>query len=109
MKSWTDDPVGTVAPLAGCALVTLLLGFPVTPETVSPAFCSADVAAETESPDTFGTVVVGGPVETVTVTVEPNGAWAPLAGVVEITSPEGTVVLDCGLCAALRPTAWSAA
>ena len=39
-------------------------------------------------PMTLGTATVGGPVETVTVTAEPKGAMAPLAGLVEMTMPE---------------------
>ena len=51
--------------------VTLLLGLPDTPDTLSPSCCKALVACDTESPMTLGTVVVGGPVDTVTVTADP--------------------------------------
>ena len=71
MKSWMDDPVGTDVPTDGCVPVTLLFGLPETPETLSPACCNALVACATESWITSGTVVIGGPVDTFTVTAEP--------------------------------------
>jgi hypothetical protein len=83
--SWTEDPTGTDAPEAGVEPLTGLLGLPVTPDTLSPAAWSAAVACCTESPPKLGTCTVGGPVDTVTVTVEPYGAEAPLAGLVEMT------------------------
>ncbi len=51
--------------------LTLLLGLPDTPETLRPCPCRAVVAWATVSPMTLGTVVVGGPVETLTATAEP--------------------------------------
>ena len=51
--------------------VTVPFGLPCTPDTVSPSSWSVSVACVTVSPQTFGTVVVGGPFETVTVTVDP--------------------------------------
>ena len=49
----------------------MLVGLPDTPDTLSPAAWSALVACVTVSWITLGTVVVGGPVETLTVTVDP--------------------------------------
>ncbi len=109
MKIWTDEPVGTVDPTEGCVPLTLLLGLPDTPETVRPCACRADVACDTVSPMTLGTVVVGGPVEMLTATADPYGACAPLAGDVDMTCPDGTVVLDSLFCVAVRPTACNAA
>ena len=71
MKSWTAEPVGTVEPIEGWVPTTFLLGSPLTPETLNPAFCMAAVASWMLSPFTFGTCVVGGPVDTFTVTAEP--------------------------------------
>src|SRR5580700_1020710 len=105
----TADPVGTVAPVGGSLPLAGLLGSPLTPATVRPAPWRVAVACAMVSPMTLGTATVGGPVETVTVTAEPNGAMAPLAGLVEMTMPEVIVVLDSGSCVAVRPTACSAA
>jgi hypothetical protein len=71
VKSWTAEPVGTVEPMEGCVPTTLRDGSPETPDTLNPAFCIALVAAWMLSPFTSGTVVVGGPVDTFTVTAEP--------------------------------------
>ena len=71
--------------------------------------CMADSAAATLSWYTLGTSTSGGPVETVTVTVEPYGALAPGAGEVEITSPLATVVEVAVAWVAARPTALRAA
>ena len=66
-----DEPVGTVDPTEGWVPLTALLGLPDTPETLRPCACKAVVACATVSPMTLGTVVVGGPVETLTATAEP--------------------------------------
>src|ERR1700722_1904798 len=95
--------------MEGWVPTTLFCGLPDTPPGVRPAASSAFVAWLTVSPLTLGTVVVGGPVDTVTVTAEPKGAAAPLAGVVEITSPAATVVDVALACVAVSPTAWRAA
>ena len=71
VKICTDELVGTVEPTDGWVPLTALLGLPDTPETLSPSCCSTLVAWVTVSPMTLGTVVVGGPVETLTVTAEP--------------------------------------
>ena len=54
VKSWTDEPVGTVEPIDGWVPVTLLLGLPDTPETLSPAACSAVVACAHRVTDDVG-------------------------------------------------------
>src|ERR1700732_3281404 len=100
----TADPVGTVLPVAGSVPLAIVLGSPLTPAPWRVAVACAMV-----SPMTLGTATVGGPVETVTVTADPKGAMAPLAGLVEMNMPEAIVVLDCGASVAVRPTAWSAA
>jgi hypothetical protein len=71
VKSWTDEPVGTVEPTEGWVPTTLCDGSPETPDTLNPCCCKAEVACCTESLLTSGTVVVGGPVDTFTVTAEP--------------------------------------
>jgi hypothetical protein len=110
VKSWTCEPVGTVDPTDGCVPTTFLAGSPLTPETLSPTPCNVVVAWETDMPTTLeGMVVVGGPVETLTVTAEPNAAGAPLAGFVEMTWPFGVDVDDSAFCVADSPTAASAA
>ena len=53
--------------------------------------------------------MVGGPVDTMTVTVAPKAAEMPAAGDVEMTSPVATVVEVLLACAAVSPTALSAA
>ncbi len=58
-------------PVAGTVPVTVPVGLPWTPDTVSPSPCRVVVACGTVSSRTLGTVVVGGPVDTVTVTVDP--------------------------------------
>src|ERR1700733_1684820 len=105
----TADPVGTVAPVAGSVPLAILVGSPLTPATARPALWRVVVAWAMVIPMTLGTATVGGPVETVTVTAEPKGAMAPLAGLVEMTMPDAIVVLDSGSWVAVRPTAWSAA
>ena len=47
-------------------------------------------------PITFGMLTCCGPVETLTVTVEPGGTFVPAAGSVPITLPGATVLLGCG-------------
>ena len=67
----TDEPVGTVVPVGGTACPGRAVGIALHPGTSSPAACSVVVACDTVSPITLGTWIVGGPVDTVTVTVEP--------------------------------------
>ncbi len=72
MKIWTDEPVGTVDPTEGWVPLTMLLGLPGHTRDAEPGRSAATlVACDTVSPMTLGTCVVGGPVETLTVTVEP--------------------------------------
>src|ERR1700722_13113552 len=95
--------------MEGWVPITFCDGLPDTPDTLRPAAVIAVVACCTVSWITLGTVVVGGPVETFTVTVDPKGACAPLAGDVEISWPFGTVALDSLFWVAASPTACSAA
>ena len=67
----TDDPAFTVELVGGSVPAAVPLGLPCTPDTVNPWFCSAVVACDTDKPMTLGTVTVGGPLDTRTVTVDP--------------------------------------
>src|SRR3954466_7858662 len=74
--------------------VTVVLDAVVTAPTVSSAFVIAVVAAAWVRPTTFGVATCGGPDETESATALPMTTCGPAAGVLLITQPAGTVVLD---------------
>ncbi len=85
-------PSFSLCPASGSVVKTTPVEGPYTAPTERPAAWIVDDACDAVAPTTVGTVTNWGPKETVTVTLEPTKAVVPGAGVVETTSPAGTVV-----------------
>src|ERR1700722_4212212 len=97
---FTVAPSLSVVPAPGDWLMTspeaiMVLACVVTVPSVRLAPVIAVVAAVCVRPTTFGTVVVGGPVDTTKFTAVPPVSEKPAAGDWLMTSPEGTDVLAC--------------
>src|SRR5205085_10622714 len=98
--SLTPEPLATLVPAGGPALMTLpavtvLLDCIVTVPRVRPAPVMALVAADCVWPTTFGTAICAGPLETTRLTGEPLATPARRASVLLMTLPAATVLLDC--------------
>ena len=88
----TAEPAFTCVPTAGVEPVTVLVGFPATPLTVSPNAVSCALASAMDLPTIVAGIVTGLlPLETVTVTALPFAAVCPAAGEDEITMFSATV------------------
>src|SRR5579875_24970 len=104
----TAVPSSTVVPLSGTLANTVPCAGPNTEPSTRPCCARAAWAAATESPERFGTWTVGGPVDTITVTVDPGGTWEPTGGVVPATRPAATWLDGPEDSVAVNPT-WASA
>ena len=71
MNSWMDEPVGTVEPDRRLGAGDLVVRVARHARDAEAGLLQRVVACDTVSWMTFGTVVVGGPVDTFTATADP--------------------------------------